>query len=1345
MTAANPAPDLLLILSLLLIPAAIDAAGAADSTGGGHRRIAARIAVFRDDIPHETTPAHPGRIARILGTAGFEVEFVDAAGLGDPARFSADEFDVLVLPYGSTFPGRCAGNLRAFLRAGGCLVTAGGYAFDKLLFKLGGQWVEPHKWALSEGLDISTGFEDEPLGTVSAAGATRVSVIDRDPHSGSKCLELRCESDAGTVEARWETSCDLPEQASGALWLSVRLRWQGLEAPGAQVHAQWRQFKASGERLRGGKVFFRHVGADDGAGTDRWWRQVAIIPLRENARRLRLSFVLASRTGSLAIDDLAVAQADKVVINTRYGIVGDGMVVDPRQIGMFDPEFILDDVASAAVADHQGITSAPFEYEGALSGYAAVGMFGNNNVVFAEQWAKWVPVVESFDRFGRRRGTVGAVAYNYRGPYAGSAWAFFGADNVDLFGAPGGDELLADVVRALVRNIFAYGLSAEYSCYRAGESVGISASVANFGPAEATVEARLAVFEKDAPGGERVFRARRLLTSAPGEIRKLEFRFLPGTLPADVYEVRLELLADGVPVDVSRTGFAVWHERTIAQGLPFTYRDNYFHIGERPYYVHAVKSPGFIFATPYESPLNWDDEIALMKDCGIDTLEFIHVSPFVRDLEKPGVYVFDQAFDRFDEKLLRKLDALAVVTQRHRVVMKPSLFDWTNTACTDKELRMQAKWAETVAARYKNVPGLSCDLQGDIPLEIRDNPDTRQFFNEWLKSRYGTTQKLREAWRSSPPAGELPNVRLDQTTSDEWDDPKVYDMGLFRTAVFLRWSKAIADALARGGSRAPVCAEFWAVLDQAGCSRDLDYSTVNGFQTVDNFPAYFASTDLRVLGKSLGINEYGCRSHPAYAKVSWTYRPPEQEIPYYLGIGHYVLGLGGSVNLVWDWKDNIEAEFPWGLAYRCDVIPKPKLKAYRDMSLLFRTLDLKYEPVGIYLIIPDSHKLGLPTRQWWAFQGYMRAAVNSLLALQVPFAVAHERHFDALPQGVRALIWPVPFVPPDEAWEHIRRAVEQGSALYVSGDFSFDRTRVRSRTGRLAELAGVRFVSERYPFTHAPADATVPVKGTGAEWSVREAAPCIDFEPVTAAVALEDAEGRPVAVTNTVGEGKVFYTSDIPEIAAPSRARALYADFLKWAHLYPPDDVLEARDCSVMRLALSDGGVVYVLFNRADSERTVELSTKAGAVRTTLAAGRPGLLALSAKGGMFALESQHDVTIEGKALLETTGWVMTAALDRGALSQSKALLVMPIEDCTVSVAHQAASLTVEMGEIERGRWRVLEGASAAGDARGIVPVGSGRNGLELFLAMPLGREAEARLMLEKWVKWPERVPLAPAE
>lgn len=99
-----------------------------------------RIAVFREDLPVCGAAACPEHLGALLQKDGRGVEFLNSAQLADPKELDPDRFDVLILPYGASFPVQAANNLRRFLGAGGKFLSTGGYAFDALLERTSEGW-----------------------------------------------------------------------------------------------------------------------------------------------------------------------------------------------------------------------------------------------------------------------------------------------------------------------------------------------------------------------------------------------------------------------------------------------------------------------------------------------------------------------------------------------------------------------------------------------------------------------------------------------------------------------------------------------------------------------------------------------------------------------------------------------------------------------------------------------------------------------------------------------------------------------------------------------------------------------------------------------------------------------------------------------------------------------------------------------------------------------------------------------------------------------------------------------------------------------------------------------------
>ncbi len=91
-------------------------------------------AILKDDIPVRGAAANPQVIARVLSKTHRTI-FVTAAQLADPNYINRAHFDLVVLPYGESFPLAAWSTVQSFLTDGGDLLTTGGYAFRSPVVK----------------------------------------------------------------------------------------------------------------------------------------------------------------------------------------------------------------------------------------------------------------------------------------------------------------------------------------------------------------------------------------------------------------------------------------------------------------------------------------------------------------------------------------------------------------------------------------------------------------------------------------------------------------------------------------------------------------------------------------------------------------------------------------------------------------------------------------------------------------------------------------------------------------------------------------------------------------------------------------------------------------------------------------------------------------------------------------------------------------------------------------------------------------------------------------------------------------------------------------------------------
>ncbi len=102
----------------------------------------AQIAVFSEaGFPYygANIGANPAQIQRWLKGAVFSSTLLNAHQLSDPSIFNARRYQLLIYPYGNTFPLEAAANLRRYHLAGGSIL-APGVAFCHPCVKKRGQW-----------------------------------------------------------------------------------------------------------------------------------------------------------------------------------------------------------------------------------------------------------------------------------------------------------------------------------------------------------------------------------------------------------------------------------------------------------------------------------------------------------------------------------------------------------------------------------------------------------------------------------------------------------------------------------------------------------------------------------------------------------------------------------------------------------------------------------------------------------------------------------------------------------------------------------------------------------------------------------------------------------------------------------------------------------------------------------------------------------------------------------------------------------------------------------------------------------------------------------------------------
>ncbi len=882
-----------------------------------------RAAILEDPrLPVRGAKTDPRRLGTLLAPT-HDVEMLNAAQIADPARLNRQHFDLLVLPYGETFPAVAKDAVLSFLAEGGDLFTTGGYAFQSPVVEEGGRWrfFDDVLKESAKGENLLPRFTATPTAWKASDAKFCTSMRTAAmPHGVARVqipVHLRQQS------AAW--SFDLPAKGEGKQFkFTASLRTMNVEAASdgcASIGVE--QLDAQGNPAYAARLTFEEL-----RGTTVWHPVERIFYLVPDCVTLRVKISLTNATGTLEASGVRLESLPaQVRINTALGWPEDSLTVKDWQLGIFDADYRLKRVASLRTLPSD--SSAGVESVIAAKGYAASGVVGMN-------YGRWVPVLEGVDASGRRRGAAGALMHHYNGPYTRSTWAFFGVDNLDLF-APdckAGLAAFAIAVRALTLKCFLHSVETNFATYRDGEAVRMRCLLSNYGLQGATLKVRVSVLD----GSTVAFNATRDIVLRAGETFVLEETWQPVEFSAEHYRVQIELLDKDAVIDSIESGFNVWKTKTLEAGMHFEFRDNYFQVDGRSVFLQGTDDYLHTFIDQDENAGTWRADAQGCRDSAIDVYENL------MGLRGPQ--------HRPTETWWRWVDAMLLNTQSVGGIFFPGMLVFSNTAVSSADLDDQRAYVKAFAARYGGAAGIMYYLNGDLELHDPNLPDLIKLYNEFLRKKYGNDAALRAAWTISPPEAPLGELKIHRGTA-AWNDIRTLDDFQFRTELVRRWLNAMRDSIREVDTKHPVTAEFYqspvSGIDLLTALGNLELANFGYFNEKNDdyyrFPQTCRFLDQSMRGKGINVGEFGVKTHPAWNDTGYYIeaRTEAYEQGYFLSLSHYGFALGASKIQNWCWKYPADLPFEWGMNYPNEMVPRDVRAYYRNSGLLFRSLRPRYE------------------------------------------------------------------------------------------------------------------------------------------------------------------------------------------------------------------------------------------------------------------------------------------------------------------------------------------------------------------------------------------------------------------
>lgn len=552
--------------------------------------------------------------AGALRRAGFEVTFLSADAVCDPAVLSADNYFLYVIPNAKSYPVPGGDVLTGYLQAKGNLMILGAPPSDNPAWKHNGQWIDKAfvRDMISRQRPDQVLFDFEQVGKPSG---WRHRTPDQKPGS-AEIVSGGAQGSAGCLRIAFDYNGHSPDG-----WLAP------IKQPGNSRSGGLLCFWAKGD----GRTPQLGIRLVEGPGVND--RGIAIIRLEEQWKHYALrpedfrmvgradpykarsiSFELlgnlmpsvAGGSHTVWIDDVGTA-------SNRLASLGNINVDGLPTLETISPAcktYPLAGIASLKMAAGQSIVGpgdltlpAP---AGALSCYARPEGKGFQR---GYRW-RWIPLVKACDKDGIERGTpiwmllhgapldegpafadavqrlAGGAASKRRPSLESSICVACAITDPTALRNLAGTSLLGSVAKRIRDGLFLSHAGAEQFSYWPGERIRLGAVAVNRGSQSAAVGVRIRVCPEKGPTA--VFEQEATLTLSPGQSGTTTFDWTPQGLASQEYVVTTQLLRDGRPVDAISHGLGILSPEKASSQAFVTVRDGDFWLEGKKWYPVGV-------------------------------------------------------------------------------------------------------------------------------------------------------------------------------------------------------------------------------------------------------------------------------------------------------------------------------------------------------------------------------------------------------------------------------------------------------------------------------------------------------------------------------------------------------------------------------------------------------------------------------------------------------------------------------------------------------------------------------------------------------------------------------------
>jgi hypothetical protein len=750
------------------------------------------------------------------------------------------------------------------------------------------------------------------------------------------------------------------------------------------------------------------------------------------------------------------------------------------------------------------------------------------------------------------------------------------------------------------------------------------------------------------------------VTDEDGKVLYDQTAAFPGahrlTLPASAegghgfHTVEATLIRDGKPVRVYRSGYWMRDWQYLLSGPKLTAGSDYFELDGKPLPVVGTTYMSSDVSRMYLIEPNayvWDQDMAQIHGAGLNMIRTGLWTTWKQLLTPNG---------QISEDGLRTIEAFLLCARRNGLPVQfnlfafyPDEFGGVNGYLDPAALQAESRYAESVVARFSDVPFLAWDLINEPSANKNlwrtlpdDDPFEQAAWRKWIAGSYTDQAKLLHDWAEpslgvgrdlqAEPTATAPEVAaqdpmaLPKAGSFQADgvrsgfNPlKVYDYTLFTQAVFADWVKQMRDLIRAAGSKQLITVG----QDEGGVAGRVSptfYSPLIDFtanHTWWDFDAIlWASLAPKFPGKPLLIQETGeQRRLTLDDHLRFSPEVEADQLERKIAIA-FAQGAGA---LEWVWNVNAymanDNEIPIG-AVRPDGTEKPEADVLRGFAAFAAK-----SPQSFTKIVPPEVTMVTSQVELYSAMGALawdtqKKALRAMAYYDhTPLRMLPENRLEEL--GTPKLV----FLPSaqgltEKAWQQLLAYVEKGGTLLVTGPVDRDEHWVEvDRMGPLGVKAEVMPLAVRESVLAIPGD---PPLTLGFPAVVQQ----------SSADTMRFASGGSIE-TISRGRGRILWAADPAEFSEDyASIAALYRYALATAHVQTPYQQTAVLDPGVLAYPTvlrdvtseSPGAVLYSFSNESMDAQPVSLrdSVTGAHILFTLQPQRGAALLLDRQGVVLA-------------------------------------------------------------------------------------------------------------------------------